>query len=194
MYYEDNSKKRKKKKKKQKKSPLLLILIIAAIVAGIVIIIIVSTKNPAEKPAKDDISASSEQIVSDNKPEEPAISSNDVSEEPLEEKEPVYRDLTLEEAWPIALERNMTMTVTSGNVNVREKPTTDSEKVGTVKENSTVYIICEEDTNDGYTWCYVIYDKAASERGTDSDGNTMITIENKHFLGYIRKDLLTTPQ
>lgn len=118
---------------------------------------------------------------------EETISENEIPEEP---EKVVYHDLTLEEAVAIAQENNVTMTVNKSAVNVRSKPTTESDKVGSVYQNDVVYVICEEEASDGHTWCYVIYGKAASDTGKDSSGNTMFTIENKNSLGYIRKDLL----
>lgn len=176
-------------------------IIIAAVVAiifiiGIAIFVIVS--NNKKHVVESDNENQLEAALSENSMEQSSLSNSDNQIEenasadaiPTPTPKPVYHDLTLEEAWPIAQEYNVSMTVTSGTVNVRAKPTTESDKVGMVKENSVVYVICEEEASDGYTWCYVIYDKAAAGETKDQDGNTVFTVENKHYLGYIRKDLL----
>lgn len=188
-----NKKNKKKGKASKIKTETILDIMIAMVVVAIIICIVIifnNLKNNKQNSIEEQAVSENTSISIDEVAEEDsAFDSLEADDEP-EPAEPIYRDLTLEEAWPIAQERNQTMTVTSGNVNVRERPTTESNKVGMVKENSVVYVICEEDTGDGYTWCYVIYDKAASGTTTDSAGNTVFTLENKHYLGYIRKDLL----
>lgn len=195
MYYEDNDTKKKKKNKSKKINPaetvITLIIIVITIISVVIVVKTMTGKNaPVVKAPEESVSSNIEDDEVDETVSDDAAIEQEVEETLVEDKKPVYKDLTLDEAWEIARANGVTMNVTSGTVNVRQAPTTESEKVGMVKENSTVYIICEEDTGDGYTWCYVIYDKAASDTGTDSQGNTMITIENKHHLGYIRKDLL----
>lgn len=166
---------------------------IAAVDGILLVIVLLLFLLTGKKDSKTDVdkedAPSENQVVSENVIPEP-VKEEEKEEVPEEPEKIVYHDLSLEEAWNIVNANTVTMHGSSAGINVRSKPTTNSEKVGMINQDSVVYIICDEDTDDGYTWSYVIFEKMASGQGKDNNGDTMYTIENKYYLGYIRKDLL----
>lgn len=189
----------KRRKRKQKKIIIIIsatVAIIVAIIISLILLIPKFTSNGNKELAQNEIpytAVSENNSPSENVTATASENNAETAPEPEEISEPevFYEDLSKEEAWEMAVSNNKIMRVTEGNVNVRAHATTDSEKLGTCFNGSTLYIVGEKDMPDGYTWCYVVYETPASMTEQDNHGNVMFVVQNTHNYGYIRKDLMS---